>query len=60
MGGHCMTLIHKCNCVSEYQDVKYGKGNRVHTPSEKKGGMCTVCGTRKLMAIPILKEDKKK
>ena len=38
------------NCVSEYQDRKYGKGKRVHNLSggvNKKTGKCTVCGTKK-------------
>ena len=34
----------ECNCVSEYQDKKYGKGNRVHNDKAKgQGWVCTVC-----------------
>lgn len=34
----------KCTCVHEYQDEKYGKGNRVHNLAEKKEEwVCTVC-----------------
>lgn len=37
--------IFKCNCEHEYQDKKYGKGNRVF--NSKKGTpleyRCTVC-----------------
>lgn len=43
-------MIHTCSCKSEYQDKKYGKGNRVHNPTGEKNknhANCTVCGTRK-------------
>lgn len=42
-------MISKCNCSSEYQDKKYGKGNRVFNPmgqsrSVSKGiARCSVC-----------------
>lgn len=40
------TTITKCSCSNEYQDKKYGKGNRVMNlgagASPKK--KCTVCG----------------
>ena len=35
------------NCVSPYQDAKYGKGKRVMNPTKSsagKGYRCTVCG----------------
>jgi hypothetical protein len=40
--------IKNCNCVSEYQDKKYGRGNRVHNKAKSKSGKgdahrCTVC-----------------
>lgn len=38
------------NCVSEYQDKKYGNKKRVHNNSggiNKKVAKCTVCGTKK-------------
>jgi len=41
-------MILKCNCKHEYQDKKYGKGERVHNEcqSTKNKGLyrCTVCG----------------
>lgn len=44
-------MVKPCNCINEYQDKKYGKGLRVHTPvNSKKNGTsarCTVCGTTK-------------
>jgi len=35
-----------CSCKHEYQDKKYGKGNRVHNKkgSKNPGYRCTVCG----------------
>lgn len=44
--------IYSCNCESEYQDKKYGKGNRVHSETAKKTGgniglRCSVCGKEK-------------
>jgi|ADurb_Cas_01_Slu_FD_contig_31_889929_length_551_multi_2_in_0_out_0_2 hypothetical protein len=38
------SFVAKCNCVSEFQDKTYGKGNRVFN-NGLKGGHCTVCGT---------------
>lgn len=35
-------MITKCTCHNEYQDRKYGAGNRVHNKGEKKI-RCTVC-----------------
>lgn len=40
------TTIKPCTCQNEYQDDKYGKGNRVHNYGPKiKAGThrCTVC-----------------
>ncbi len=37
----------KCNCVSDFQDQRYGKGVRVCTPGgtrERPEYKCTVCG----------------
>jgi len=33
-------------CISEFQDARYGKGNRLHTLNVNKPGnpRCTVCG----------------
>ena len=41
-------MILKCKCKHDYQDKKYGKGNRVHNfvvNNTKAGGdyRCTVC-----------------
>ncbi len=38
--------IKPCNCIHDYQDEKYGKGNRLHTVGTKKE-TCTVCGKEK-------------
>jgi len=41
-----VTVVKKCKCVSEYQDKKYGKENRVHNMTVKNtAARCTVCGT---------------
>ena len=40
------TAIKKCACESQYQDEKYGKGNRVCNKTTK-GERCTVCGKDK-------------
>lgn len=45
-------VITTCKCSHEYQDQKYGKGNRVHNPAKPKAGKatairCTVCGETK-------------
>ena len=42
-------MIRNCDCKHDFQDKKYGKGNRVHTYGSKKnngnaGHACTVCG----------------
>lgn len=39
-------MIAKCdsNCKSEYQDAKYGKGNRVKNRTKEGKWRCTVCG----------------
>jgi len=41
------TKILPCTCQSEYQDQRYGKGNRVHNPRKEKTYACTVCGREK-------------
>jgi len=51
-------IIQKCSCEHEYQDKKYGKGRRVHNPTNKKQGeisvvRCTVCSRE----VPIAKRD---
>lgn len=42
-------MVMKCTCKHEYQDKKYGKGNRVHNNVNKgkAGAKCTVCGSEK-------------
>lgn len=39
-----MVKIIKCSCEFKYQDLKYGKGNRVANENSKGRGRCTVCG----------------
>lgn len=42
-----MTRIKQCTnseCKSDYQDKKYGNGNRVHNVTSKDKNRCTVCG----------------
>jgi hypothetical protein len=46
------TIAVRCTCKHEYQDARYGQGNRVATPvdgSRVNGKLtearCTVCGT---------------
>lgn len=42
-------MIHKCTCKSDYQDKKYGPGNRVFNRKTRRAGKiqgvarCTVC-----------------
>ena len=47
-----MAKILKCTCRNEFQDARYGKGQRVHNPMRKSGKLlgyrCTVCGKEKL------------
>jgi len=45
-------MILSCTCKSEYQDSKYGKGNRVYNRT-KNGARCTICGKES-----SIKEDK--
>lgn len=51
MAAHGMTEIRRCTCTHQYQDEKYGKGNRVCVcnvaktkGSDGKRFVCTVCG----------------
>ena len=46
------TVILPCNCKSEFQDTRYGKGMRLFNISQKKGEKspkkkCTVCNSIK-------------
>jgi len=45
------TKILKCDCVSDYQDEKYGKGNRMHNLTKDGGTRCSVCGTKKVGGV---------
>ena len=39
-----MTVIKQCKCQHEFQDQRYGKGNRVHNTCRPEGkARCTVC-----------------
>ena len=42
------TEIKRCTCNHEYQDKKYGKGNRVHNigTGQNPPKKCTVCGKK--------------
>lgn len=40
------TVIGPCNCESKYQNLKYGKGQRVFNVGTKNA-TCTVCGTKR-------------
>ncbi len=40
------TTIRQCNCESKFQDLQYGKNNRIFNLKEdSKRAKCTVCGT---------------
>lgn len=52
------TKVMKCKCEHEYQDAKYGKGNRVFNKMKKDGGWkCTVCNAE---TVNKSEEGKKK
>ena len=39
-----------CSCKSDFQDKRYGSGNRIHNLSkDAKKATCTVCGKVKLL-----------
>lgn len=45
------TVIKPCTCKHEYQDQKFGFGNRIHNNAAAKSGhkcRCTVCGDKKV------------
>ena len=54
--------IRKCNCVSDFQDKKYGLGRRVHNElgrdrGGRSGGLrCSVCTDTK--SAPVIKATK--
>lgn len=45
-------MIKKCDCKHDYQNKRYGKGNRIHNEITKKENVnnwrCTVCGKEKI------------
>ena len=47
-------MILKCDCQHEYQEKKYGKDNRVHTPMKNGNYRCTVC-----LNVKVGNNDKK-
>ena len=50
-------MIAKCDCINEFQDIRYGKGNRVHNSTTKFKIRCVVCGKEQ---SPKEQENKKK
>ena len=56
------TEIKTCNCKSDYQDLKYGKGNRVYNVAFRSGiktTRCTVCSnTIKFSSSTVAKSKK--
>lgn len=42
-----MTKVVQCDCVSEYQDRRYGIGRRVANKTDNGDFRCTVCGKSK-------------
>lgn len=41
------TSIRKCSCRHEFQDGRYGAGNRLHNATGNGKKRCTVCGNVK-------------
>lgn len=40
--------VHSCSCSHEFQDKKYGRGQRLHNEAGKDSKLrCTVCGNEK-------------
>jgi hypothetical protein len=37
-------MIKRCSCRSDFQDKRYGIGNRVHNQGTQGKASCTVCG----------------
>ena len=53
-------MIAKCTCENEYQDKKYGKGNRIHNQTGKLTEIrCSVCEKINKQDEPTKKEIKK-
>jgi len=55
------STIRACRCSSDYQDTKYGKGQRVHTlggTAQSPRETCTVCGNKVAAAsVPRKKKE---
>lgn len=55
-------MLSKCTCKSEYQDKKYGKGNRVFNQmgggrgSDKGVARCSVCGCMLQSTIGVVNQ----
>jgi len=44
--------IYGCNCSHEFQDKRYGKGQRVHSEAGKGTKLrCTVCSKEKTILV---------
>lgn len=41
------TSIRKCTCRNDFQDARYGSGNRVHNTMGNGKKRCTVCANVK-------------
>ena len=52
-------MIAKCDCESDFQDSKYGKGQRVCNLTMKNQVRCTVCLKQQNNKEPEKKQDKK-
>lgn len=39
-------VIRHCSCVSDFQDKRYGRGQRVFCCTPKNGVRCTSCGAK--------------
>jgi len=52
-------MIYPCNCTHEYQDKKYGKGNRVFNETMSHNYRCSVCGNMRKEIKAPKKEEKK-
>ena len=53
-------MIIKCDCISQYQDAKYGKGYRVYNPQGGKNegkARCTVCGESRFIDLKKVKDS---
>lgn len=50
-------MLLKCSCQSDFQDKRYGKGQRVHNERKdpKAGPRCTVCGKEYIKVAPASK-----